>query len=464
MSGSLPYSPVTAEVLASLRDAVGEKAVVLDPEKLKEFGKDAGSTVCAPEVLVEAVNEDQVQAVLRLANRYRVPVTPRGLGTGLAGGAVPVRGGFVLSLAGMNRIIEIDPENLLAVTEPGVVTADLKKAAKAKGLFYPPDPASLDTCSIGGNCATNAGGPSCIKYGVTRDYVLGLDAVLANGEKVRTGVQTRKGVVGYDLARLLVGSEGTLGIITRIYLKLIANPPAVTTMVVLFADLSAAMQAVSSVLAAGFCPCAMEFLDRHCLNLVGDLLPFEGVKESGAFLLVEVDGAPQVIDREMEGIGAICLEAGAINALLAPDSQKRSQMWEVRRQVSLRIEHASEIYIPEDVVVPIARIAEFVDSLPDLEERHGFRIYSFGHAGDGNIHLNISAQGRERMDRIEKGIEEVLGKVLLMSGTISGEHGIGVVKKRFLPMELSGEVIRIQKEIKRVFDPNMILNPDKLFL
>lgn len=264
---------------------------------------------------------------------------------------------------------------------------------------------------------------------------------------------------------MLVGSEGTLGIITRLYLKLIPNPPALTTMVVFFPDLFAAMQAVSSVLAAGCCPCAIEFLDRHCIDLVGDLLPFEGVQESGAFLLVEVDGAPQVIDREIETIGEICMDVGAINALLAPDSQKRAQMWEVRRQVSLRIEHNSEIYIPEDVVVPIGKIAEFVDGLPEMEKLYGFKVYSFGHAGDGNIHLNISAEGgRGRIPEIEKGIAKILERVLAMEGTISGEHGIGAAKMKFLPMELSEESIRIQKEIKKVFDPNFILNPGKIFL
>ena len=458
------YSPVTAEILSALRDAVGGKAVVLDPERLSEYGKDAGDIACPPEVLIEAEDEDQVLAVVRFANRFRVPVTPRGLGTGLAGGSVPVCGGIVLSLSKMNNILSIDAANLLAVTEPGVITADLKAAAKKQGLFYPPDPASLDTCSIGGNCATNAGGPSCIKYGTTRDYVLGLDAVLANGKKITAGVRTRKGVVGYDLAHLLVGSEGTLGIITRLYIKLIPHPPALTTMVVLFPDLSSAMRAVSSVLAAGHVPCAMEFLDRHCLQLVGDLLPSEGVDKSGAFLLVELDGAPQVIDREMEAVGQICMEAGAIDALLAPDSQKRSRMWEVRRQVSLRIEQNSAVYIPEDIVVPIARIAEFVAGLPEMERRFGMKIFSFGHAGDGNIHLNITAESRERMQEVQEGIAKVLEAVLAMQGTISGEHGIGAAKMRYLPMELSQESIDVQKEIKRVFDPNFILNPGKIFL
>lgn len=464
MESSAPnYLPITEEVAAIIRDAVGEKAVIRDAEKMEPFGKDATERCRMPELVVEAECPEQVQALLRLANRHRFPVTPRGTGTGLAGGAVPVEGGVVLSLAAMNRILSIDPDNLVAVVEPGVINADLKQAAREKGLYYPPDPASYDTCTLGGNAATNAGGPSCVKYGTTRDYVLGLDAVLASGELIRAGVQTRKGVVGYDLARLLVGSEGTLGVITRLMLKLIPAPPAVTTLVALFPDLPAAMRSVSATLARGHVPCALEFLDRHCLELVGDLLPFEGVAEAGAFLLVELDGPPALIDREIEDVGEICMECDAVDALLAPDSYKRARMWEVRKEVSLRVERDSPLYIPEDVAVPIARIADLVSGLPEFETRYGMKIYSFGHAGDGNIHLNITAESPEAGERVEEGINALLKEVVSMGGTISGEHGIGLTKKRFLSLELSPASIRLQRGIKRLFDPNLILNPGKIF-
>ena len=458
-----PYNPLTDDVIDRISTAIGSKALVFDPEKLKEFSKDATEQQHVPELAVEVESAEQIQAVMRLATEYRFPVTPRGMGTGLAGGAVPVFGGVVLSMAKMNRIVSIDRENLIAVTEPGVVTLDLKNAALEKGLFYPPDPASLDKCSIGGNVSTNAGGPACVKYGTTRDYVLGLEAVLASGNRIRAGVQTRKGVVGYDLVRLLAGSEGTLGIITQLILKLIPNPPAITTMVALFPRLSAAMEAVSSVLAAGYTPCAIEFLDRHCIELVGDLIPFEGVLNAGAFLLMEMDGIPSVIEREIKEAGQICLDCGAVDARLAPDSQKRSQMWEVRKQVSLRIEESAPVYIPEDVVLPIARIAKFVEALPAIEEKYGMKIFSFGHAGDGNIHLNITAESNADPQKLHEGTRAALERVLSMGGTISGEHGIGTAKMQFLPMELSDESIRIQKEIKRIFDPNMILNPGKIF-
>jgi len=459
-----PYAPITPETVARIREAVGDNAVVSDPEKLKDFGKDATDLYRLPDLLVEPVSAEQIQSLLRLANACRFPVTPRGLGTGLTGGAVPVSGGVLLSLAKMNRILSIDTNDLLAIVEPGVVTGDLKKAAYAKRLFYPPDPASVDTCSIGGNAATNAGGASCIKYGTTRNYILGVEVVLPLGEMIQAGVRTRKGVVGYDLAQLLIGSEGTLGVITRLFVKLIPLPPAATTLVALFPDLSAAMKAVTAILTSGHLPSAIEFMDDQCLELVGDLLPFAGVEESKAFLLVETDGAPKVIQREIEQMGEICLNHEAADVFLAPDSQKRSQMWEVRRQISLRIEEHAPVYVPEDVVVPLGRIAEFIEKLPRLAESFGMKIYSFGHAGDGNIHLNITAGSRDLIQRVEEGIEAVLRLVLSMGGTISGEHGIGFVKKHLLPLELHPESIRLQQEIKRAFDPNLILNPGKVFL
>ena len=458
-----PYLPITEETIARIRDAVGAGAVITDAEKMEPFGKDATERGIMPELVVAAESAVQVEALLRLANEHRFPVTPRGTGTGLAGGSIPIAGGVVLSLASMNRIVSIDQDNLMAVVEPGVINADLKKAVQKEGLFYPPDPASFDTCTLGGNAATNAGGPSCIKYGTTRDYVLGLDAVLPAGESIRAGVRTRKGVVGYDLARLIVGSEGTLGVITRLFLKLIPAPQAVTTLVALYPDLPSAMRSVATTLARGYVPCALEFLDRHCLELVGDLLPFEGVAEAGAFLLVETDGPSALIDREIEAIGEICMDCGAVDALLAPDSYKRAKMWEVRKEVSLRIERDSPLYIPEDVTVPISRIADLVSRLPEFESRFGMKIYSFGHAGDGNIHLNITAETRDAGERVEEGIGEVLRLVLSMDGTISGEHGIGLAKKRFLPLELSSTSIRLQRGIKRLFDPNCILNPGKIF-
>lgn len=463
-SESSPYSPLSPPVIAAIRQAVGDACIIQDPAKLEVFSRDAMAGIEKfPELVVEPTTVEQVRALLRLANVHHFPVTPRGLGTGLAGGAVPVFAGVVLSMAKMNRIIEIDKNNLIAVVEPGVINADLKRAARMQGLFYPPDPASMDTCSIGGNAATNAGGSSCVKYGTTRDYVLGLEAVLPNGELIRTGVQTRKGVVGYDLTHLLVGSEGTLAVITKLILKLLPHPPAVSTVVALFPDLTSAMSSASAILANGCIPCALEFLDRNCLDLVGDSLPFESARSAGAFLLVQADGAATVVDAEVEKMGALCLDNGAIDVIWAPDSYKRAQMWEVRKQVSVTIENSSPVYIPEDVVVPIAGIADFVENLPDFADRYQVKIYAFGHAGDGNIHLNITAQSRASMPQVEEGIYAILEKVVSMGGTISGEHGIGLAKRRFLHLELAPANVCLQRSIKQVFDTNQILNPGKIF-
>jgi len=376
------YARIDDSIIAIIRAVLADAVIITDPERMVPYGKDGTAGAFAmPELVVEVKNTAQVQALLRLANKYAFPVIPRGLGTGLAGGAIPVRGGVVLSLAGMNRILAIEPENMIALVEPGVLNKDFKEAVQAQGLYYPPDPASFDTCSLGGNAATNAGGPTCVKYGVTRDYILGLEAVLPTGEVIETGVRTRKGVVGYDLTRLLIGSEGTLGVITRLTLRLIPHLPAVTTLVALFRHLHTAMEAIRAVLMKGHIPCAVEFLDRRCLELVGDMLPFSAAREAGALLLIETDGAPEVIGREIEAIGAVCLAGGAEEVLMAPDARRRERLWEVRRAVSLRIEEKYPVDLHEDIVVPLGRIAVMVDSLPELEQRYGMKIYAFGHGG-----------------------------------------------------------------------------------
>lgn len=453
------YEPLTPDVIARIRRAVGDDAVVETAEKREPYGRDSTDNLRLPELVVVAATTEQVQALLRLANRHRFAVTPRGLGTGRAGGAVPLFGGVVLSLERMNRIVGVYPADMIAVVEPGCLTRDLKEEVRRHGLFYPPDPASLDTCSVGGNAATNAGGPSCIKYGTTRDYILGLEVVLPSGELLATGVRTRKGVVGYDLTRLIVGSEGTLAVITRLTVKLVPHPPAVTSLVALFADLGAAMDAIHAIHTAGHVPCAMEFMDARCLRTVGDLLPFPGAAAAGAFLLVEVDGMPEVIAREIEQVGEVCLAAGAEEVLMAPDAARRARLWEVRRQVSLRMDERFPSLIREDIAVPLGAIAAFCRAFPRLEREHGVEITAYGHAGDGNIHLLVTgAEGRR-----EEAVRAILTDVVARGGTISGEHGIGMDKKRFLPLELPAESIRLQREIKRLFDPRHVLNPGKIF-
>ncbi len=344
-----------------------------------------------------------------------------------------------------------------------MITHDLRQAVQEKGLFYPPDPASLETSTIGGNAATNAGGPACVKYGTTRDYILGLEAVLPNGTLIHSGVKTRKGVVGYDMTHLIVGSEGTLGVITALTLKLIPHPPVTTSMIAIFAELHTAIRTVTEIMVRGHQPSAVEFMDYRCLELVREMLPFQLPSEKASLLLIETDGTEEQTENEIRHLAKICAQSDATDVLPAETPQARDRMWEIRRQISLRIHDAAGMYLSEDVVVPIGRIADLVDSLPAFENRYDLKIYAFGHAGDGNIHLNFTASDRDRGTAMEQGIRQALTKVLSLEGTISGEHGIGMAKMPFIDMELSQESMRLQMEIKRLFDPNLILNPGKIF-
>lgn len=457
------YSPITDEIRRRISHELGDECIVTDPDEAGTYGKDASGLSYPPELVIRVMETVQIQKLMRLANEYGFPVIPRGGGSGLAGGCVPVLGGVVLSLEKLNRIISVDTKNLIAEVEPGTITEVLRNAVRQKGLFFPPDPAGMDQSTIGGNAATNAGGPSCLKYGTTKDYILGLEAVLPSGRMINTGTRTRKGVVGYDLTQLLVGSEGTLGVITGLILKLIPFPPAVRGITAVFSDLPTAMQAVTEILNRGHLPSAIEFLDAKCLFLVKDILPFHVPGETSALLIVEVDGDPEQTKQEVKAIGRILEEVGSTHLLPAFSEQERKDIWSVRRQVSLRIHDHYSLYIPEDVVVPIEKIPVLVGELPEFEDEYGFEIYAFGHAGDGNIHLNITAQNRDNMHRVGMGVRAILARVIQMGGTISGEHGIGKAKKQYLTMELSAESIRLQTEIKKVFDPNMILNPGKIF-
>jgi len=458
-----PYVPLTDDIRLQITECVGPQSVVADPKQIDTYRRDASDLSCAPEMVVTVQSAAQIQQLLKLANALRFPVIPRGGGTGLAGGCLPMGGGVVMSLEKMNRIRAIDTANLIAEVEPGVITHHLRQAARREGLFYPPDPAGMDRSTIGGNAATNAGGPACVKYGTTKNYILGLEAVLPNGEPIVAGVKTRKGVVGYDLTQLLVGSEGTLGVITALTLKLIPHPAAVSGCAALFADMHAAMAAVSHIMIRGHLPSAIEFMDHRCLHLVADLLPFDLPDDKASLLLIETDGVQAQIQREIDVIAGLCRDMGAVRLLPAPDPAERERIWAVRRQISLRIQENADIYFPEDIAVPIGRIAEFIDTLPRIEADYDVTAYAFGHAGDGNIHVSLCAERTKNPRRVEAGVTAVFDLALQMGGTISGEHGIGEAKKKFLPMELSSESIRLQRGIKRLFDPHLILNPGKIF-
>ncbi|MFO7885118.1 MAG: FAD-linked oxidase C-terminal domain-containing protein [Desulfobacteraceae bacterium] len=428
-----------------------------------QYSCDASELRYPPELVVKAACREDVQAVIQLANQWHFPVIPRGGGSGLAGACLADQGGVVLSLENMNRIHPPDTKNLIMAVEPGAVSCEVRKAAEKSGLFYPPDPAGMDRSTIGGNAATDAGGPACLKYGTTRDYILGLEAVLPTGELIRTGVKTRKGVVGYDLTNLIVGSEGTLGIITELTLKIIPKPCAVMGIMAVFKNMGSAMEAVSHIMASSILPCAMEFMDHKCLFLVKDMLPMSLPGNEPSVLIIETDGSVSHVKEEIQNISERCREMGADTILQAKNQDEREKIWQARRQISLCIHDWAALYISEDVVVPINAIADLVNRLSFFEDRYRIKIFAFGHAGDGNIHLNITAPSKDSMDRVNSGVKALLEQVLALGGTISGEHGIGLAKRQYLPMEISPESIALQKGIKTLFDPNNILNPGKIF-
>jgi glycolate oxidase len=455
------YVPLDANMLSRVRDIFGE-GILVSSDDLTSYAHDESGLSRPAEAVVFAENAGQVSALLRLANDKHFPVTPRGTGTGLAGGAICAQGGVILSLEKMTGL-SIDAPNLCAMAEPGVLTKTLRDAAIEVGLYYPPDPASLDIATIGGNAATDAGGPACVKYGVTKDYVLGLTAVLPTGEIIDAGVATRKGVVGYDLTRLLVGSEGTLGVITKLILKLIPHPPATSSLAALFPNARAAVKAVGAVMTSGLSPSALELMDHKCLRLVADLLPFPLPGSTPAMLLLETDGDPEQAAKDITRVGEICRDFGALELLPAPDAKARETLWGVRRQISLRIHDSAAVYLPEDVVVPISRIPDLIDALPAIEKKYDLVIYAFGHAGDGNIHLNVTADDPAKVQKAEASIRPLIQTVLDLGGTMSGEHGVGLAKKTYIAMELPKKSLELQRGIKALFDPNGILNPGKIF-
>ena len=390
----------------------------------------------------------------------------RGAGTGYTGGAVPTRGGVVLSMARLNRILEIDELNLVAVVEPNVITGELQRAVESVGLFYPPDPASLETSSIGGNVAECAGGPRAFKYGTTKRYVLALEAVLPTGEILHTGSKAVKNVVGYDVTQLLVGSEGTLAIITKITLRLIPKPPARATLSASFASIGRAVDAVSALIARRAIPAAIELVDDDSLRAVESFTGASVVPAgAGALLIVECDGTAAGVEEEIGSVARACADTGALGVTRAATDAERDALWHVRRQLSLALRATGLLKINHDVVVPRGRVPQLFDVIAGLKQRYGLRIASFGHAGDGNIHVNLminkdAPQERARAAQAER---ELFEQVVSLEGSISGEHGIGFAKARYLPIELSAEEIALMTRLKTAFDPNGILNPGKIF-
>ncbi len=449
-----------------MREVVGAGYVRTDPASLEPYAADALGQGHPPDLVVIPANTSEVAAIARLCNAERVPLVVRGAGTGYTGGAVPTHGGVVISMERFTRILEIDQTNLLAVVEPNVITADLQRAVEKIGLFYPPDPASLESSALGGNVAECAGGPRAFKYGTTRRYVLGLELVLPTGEILETGSKAVKNVVGYDLTQLLVGSEGTLAIITRITLRLIPKPPARATLLAIFTDVQAAVDAVTALLERRVVPAAIELVDAESLRVVRDRLGEElAPTDAGALLLVESDGIQAAVDEEIDRVAQACRAVGAMRVSLAADDAERERLWNARRLMSLALRATGLLKINHDVVVPRGRIPELFAVVDELREQYRLTIAAFGHAGDGNIHVNLmvdraSADERARAKEAERVLFE---RVVALEGSISGEHGIGFAKAPYLDLELSADEIALMKRVKAAFDPNGILNPGKIF-
>ncbi len=449
-------------IVRDLKKIVGSANFFTSPEEMVAYSYDATQREALPWAVARPSTAREVSEILVLANKERFPVVPRGAGTGMSGGSVPLRGGLVLSLERMNRILEIDEENLIAVVEPGVVTGDLQREVEKRGLFYPPDPASHDFCTIGGNVAECAGGLRAVKYGVTKDYVLGLEVVLPTGEVIRTGGRTLKSVAGYDLTKLIVGSEGTLGIATTIILKLLPLPESVRTLSVLFDSIESAASAVSSIIANRILPRALEFMDRAALRAVETHLGEDISGGAAAMLIVEVDGPSTSTEREIERVAEIAGRAGASRVKRAANEAERERLWKARRSLSPALYTIKPKKINEDIVVPRSRIPDILREIGEIAKRHDLLIVNFGHAGDGNIHTNIMVDEGDA-PRAETAVKEIFEAVLGMKGSISGEHGIGLSKAAYLPMELGPDALKTMKRIKDALDPNNILNPGKIF-
>jgi glycolate oxidase len=457
---------VSDAFLGAVRSIVGADHVRSDPSDLHVYGQDALLQPSLPDLVVLPASTSEISRIAALCNDERVPLVVRGAGTGYTGGAVPTHGGVVLSMERLNAIVEIDQDNLLAIVQPNVITAELQREVEKVGLFYPPDPASLEQSSLGGNVAECAGGPRAFKYGTTKRYVLALEAVLPSGEIICTGSKAVKNVVGYDLTQLLVGSEGTLAIITEITLRLVPKPPDRATVAAAFATIQDAVDAVTALIERRVVPAAIELIDEESL-VAAALHSGVQVAPAGAraLLIIECDGIPAAVQDEMSLVVRACETAGVMSVRRASSEAERSELWQVRRQISLALRATGLLKLNHDVVVPRGRVPQLYEAVEALRQRFGLRIAAFGHAGDGNIHVNllIDRQKPEELERAKQAERLLFERVLALEGSISGEHGIGYAKRPYIAMELSDEVLLLMRRVKTAFDPNGILNPGKIF-
>jgi glycolate oxidase len=462
IEGQVKMETSIAEALEAI---VGKENIYSSLEERRSYSYDARVDGGIPDLIVFPESAQQVSKILLLANKLLFPVIPRGQGSGLTGGSVPIKGGVVLVFMRMNRILEIDTENLIAVVEPGVITYVFQEEVAKKGLFYPPDPASHKYSSIGGNVAECAGGPNSLKYGVTRDYVIGMEIVLPTGEIINTGVRTMKGVVGYDLTRLFVGSEGTLGVVTKITVNLVPLPETKATILALFRDVEDAAQTVSAIIAARVVPSTMEFMDRASIQCSEQASPMGFPPEAGGLLLIEVDGDKESVPSQAQKVKKIVQDHRAMSCEVTQDPAEAERLWYARRTLSQATYNLGPVKIAEDIVVPRSVIPKLIRALEEMEKKFQIPILSYGHAGDGNFHVSIMIhETPEHREKAEKAVKEIFAETIRLGGTLSGEHGVGLAKAPYIDMELSADVIAAMKKIKGLFDPNNILNPGKIFI
>jgi glycolate oxidase len=453
------------EAAARLEKIVGSRNFSMNPTDLALYSYDASNNPSRPDAVIHPSATSEVSQIMKTAWEYEFPVTPRGAGAGFTGGSVPVKGGLVLTTKRMNSIKEILPDDLIVITEPGVITEDLQQEVERYGLFYPPDPASKDFSTIGGNVAESAGGPRAFKYGVTSHYLLGLEAVLPDGTVINTGSRTIKNVVGYNLTSLIAGSEGTLAIITSITLRLIPKPPLTKTIQLLYADVESAARTISSIIASKVVPTTMEIMDDYCVELANKHASAGLPNGVHSVIIIECDGTKDEVEREIEKVVEIAKKEGSVRILTAESSEEAEALWKVRRSLSPIIAKLWDVKVNEDIVVPRSRIPETMKFINNLQKKYRLDIPTFGHAGDGNLHVNIMYNKRDTGadNRAKETVRELFEFVVSINGSISGEHGIGITKAPFLKIELTENEILLLKRIKAAFDPKGILNPGKIF-
>jgi glycolate oxidase len=448
----------------ALDRALGVSKVDTTLATRESFQRDESEAIgLVPDVVVHAKTRDDIAKALTIANDSGVPITPRAGGTGRTGGAVPVAGGIVLDTAGMNDVKEVNADELVCVVQPGVVTGELHALLEKEGLFYPPDPNSLKSCMIGGNVAENAGGPRAFKYGVTREYVLGLEAVTMSGDVLKTGKRTVKGVTGYDVTALLVGSEGTLAVFTEVTLRVVRKPEEVATVLALFGAADAAARAVSDIIASGLVPRCVEMMDARTLDAIRAQKVAVDTR-AGAMLLIEVDGVTGETNAMLERLGERLTGApGVLDVMVAQDAAQRDRLWEARRMLSPATRKLAKYKLSEDIVVPRNRIARLLEIVDDIGRDTKVQHLTYGHAGDGNFHVNFLWNDDAEREAVDRALLSLMKATVQLGGTLTGEHGVGVLKAEYLPLEQSPALIAVQKDIKRVFDPKGLLNPGKIF-